>query len=122
MECVAVDEFDHHCSQKLITLLEKIISKKIWISPWLLDNEKNPFGYSLFNKWIDLAYALIPWTLLVTAIMDEKIDRSSGIEMLWLDYFIAILYLGEREQYSCSKKMSMSKCHINGQKKIDSDD
>lgn len=122
MECVAVDEFDHHCSQKLITLLEKIISKKIWISPWLLDNEKNLFGYSLFNKWIDLAYALIPWTLLVTAIMDEKIDRSSGIEMLWLDYFIAILYLGEREQYSCSKKDEHINMSHQWTKKIDYDD
>ena len=58
----------------------------------------------VYSGRIDLAYALIPCTLLNYAMMKKKIDRSSRIEMISIAYSIVFLYLCELEQYSGHKK------------------
>lgn len=63
----------------------------------------------MLNDRIDLAYSLILCTLLVTVILNEKIDCSSLIEMLSIGYSIVFLYLSELEQYSKQKKRYTSK-------------
>lgn len=119
----------------LFTDLNNFISKDnfatVGIPPWLLDDSKYlkmddglPLRLFTFenvekcvlNERIDLAYALIPCTLLVTAIMDDKIDRSSRIEMLQLGYSIVFLYLEELEQYSKFKKNRLQRTSKNGGK------
>lgn len=67
---------------------------------------------------IDLAYALIPCTLLITAVMNEEIDRFMRIEMLSIGYAIVFLYLSELEQYSKHKKERLQKTSKNGGKNV----
>ena len=119
----------------LFTDLNNFISKEnfetVGIPHWLLDNAKYlkmddglPLRLFTFenvqkcvlNERYDLAYALIPCTLLVTAIMDDNIDRSSRIEMLQIGYSIVFLYLAELEQYSNFKKDRLQRTSKNGGK------
>lgn len=70
----------------------------------------------ILSERIDLAYSLLPCTLLKDAIMKNDIDRSTRIEMLSLGYSIVFLYLCELEEYSKYKKTRLQTTSKHGGK------
>lgn len=103
----------------------------VGIPPWILDNAKylkmddglplKLFTFENIQKCIlkdryDLAYSLIPCTLLINSIMNDELDRTARIEMLSIGYSIVFLYLNELEKYSNFKKDRKQKTSKNGGK------